>query len=167
VTDPLRTDLGADALPKFALSAVVYAERGDEILLLKRAEGSALAGQWYLPGGAVDPGETPEEAALRELHEEAGLAIDGELELIGCYPMWVYGHDFLQLSYRGRVAEGDVQISNEHEGARWVDPRDMRAFLTEEVMAEISRGDDRIDALLRHISRDLDRYLRRRAERPR
>ncbi|MGH9210622.1 MAG: hypothetical protein ACRD2C_08055 [Acidimicrobiales bacterium] len=36
-------------------SAVVYAERGDEILLLKR-RGGAMSGQWFLPGGAVGRG---------------------------------------------------------------------------------------------------------------
>lgn len=34
------------------------------------------AGQWALPGGRIDAGETPEAAALRELHEEVGLRLD-------------------------------------------------------------------------------------------
>ena len=90
-----------DAYPTpamYALSAVVYAERGDEILLLKRAEGSALAGQYFLPGGLVEPGELPEDGARRELAEEAGIEIAGGLELIGCYPIHVYGYAMLQLS---------------------------------------------------------------------
>jgi len=46
-------------------------------LLLTRRAGSlrAHAGQWALPGGRIDEGETPEEAALRELHEEVGLQL--------------------------------------------------------------------------------------------
>ena len=42
--DPLRSDLASSGYvpARYVLSAVVYAERGDEILLLKRAEGSAL-----------------------------------------------------------------------------------------------------------------------------
>jgi 8-oxo-dGTP pyrophosphatase MutT (NUDIX family) len=53
------------------------------LLLTKRA-GSlrAHAGQWALPGGRIDEGETPEQAALRELHEEVGLQL-GVDSLIG------------------------------------------------------------------------------------
>jgi len=146
----------------YALSAVVYVERGDEILLLQRAEGSALAGQWFLPGGMVEPGELPEAGARRELLEEAGLEIDGELELVGCYPMHVYGYDTLQLSYRGAIsAAGSVVISHEHDGARWVKAADMRALLTDDVLDGIATGDERILVLLRHIRTDLDRYLAR------
>ncbi|MEO6785588.1 MAG: NUDIX domain-containing protein, partial [Chthoniobacteraceae bacterium] len=137
--DPLRSDLAAssDYVPAlYALSAVVYAERGDEILLLQRAEGSAMAGQWFLPGGMVEPGELPEEGARRELREEAGVEIDGDLEIIGCYPMYVYGYETLQVSFRGRVAAGDVTISHEHDGARWVKASDMRAVLADDVIAE-------------------------------
>jgi 8-oxo-dGTP pyrophosphatase MutT (NUDIX family) len=147
---------------RYVLSAVVYAERGDEILLLQRAEGSALAGQWFLPGGMVEPGELPEDGARRELREEAGVEIDGELEIVGCYPMHVYGYDTLQISYRGRVADGaDIAISHEHDGARWAKAADMRALLTDEVIEQISQGHDRVVALLHHIRIDLDRYLAR------
>jgi len=146
----------------YALSAVVYVERGDEILLLQRAEGSALAGEWFLPGGMVEPGELPEEGARRELAEEAGLAIDGELEIVGCYPMHVYGYDMLQISYRGTVsADSTVVVSHEHDGERWVKPHDMRALLTDEVLDGMARGDARVVTLLRHIRTDLDRYLAR------
>ena len=162
--DPLRSDL-ADAGPepaRYVLSAVVYAERGDEILLLQRAAGSALAGQWFLPGGMVEPGELPEDGARRELREEAGVEIEGELEIIGCYPMQVYGYDTLQISYRGPVAAAaEVIVSHEHDGARWVKASDMRALLTDEVIHQISGGRELVTSLLRHIRIDLDRYLAR------
>jgi 8-oxo-dGTP pyrophosphatase MutT (NUDIX family) len=46
-------------------------------LLTRRAAGlRAHARQWALPGGRIDAGETAEGAALRELHEELGLALD-------------------------------------------------------------------------------------------
>lgn len=47
------------------------------VLLTRRsARLSKHAGQWALPGGAIDPGESAEQAALRELEEEVGLSLD-------------------------------------------------------------------------------------------
>lgn len=40
---------------------------------------------WYLPGGAVEPGETVVRSLDRELDEEAGLAIDGDVRLLGLF----------------------------------------------------------------------------------
>jgi 8-oxo-dGTP pyrophosphatase MutT (NUDIX family) len=144
----------------YGLSAVVYAERDGKILLLKRA-GGALAGQWFLPGGAVEHDELPEEAARRELIEESGLDIDGELELVGAYPIWVYGGDCLQLSYRGRLADGEVVVSHEHDGAMWMDPVDQRALITDEVVAALAQGNARVAALVEGVRTDLERYLAR------
>lgn len=49
------------------------------LLLTRRAGGlSSHAGQWALPGGRIDAGETPEQAALRELHEEVGLQLGAD-----------------------------------------------------------------------------------------
>jgi 8-oxo-dGTP pyrophosphatase MutT (NUDIX family) len=62
------------AKPAAALLLMFPADAQPVVLLTKRA--SALpnhAGQVSLPGGAVDPGETMEEAALREAEEEVGL----------------------------------------------------------------------------------------------
>jgi 8-oxo-dGTP pyrophosphatase MutT (NUDIX family) len=145
---------------QYFLSTAVYAERGGQILLLKRA-GGAMAGQWYLPGGAVEDDELPEEGARRELREEAGIEIEGDLEMIGAFPMWVYGGHCLQLTYRGRAADGDVVLSHEHHGARWVDAAGMREGLTDDFVAALAAGDERVGALVRHIRDDLDRYLRR------
>ena len=59
------------------------------MLLTLRAAGlRAHRGQWALPGGRCDAGETPVEAALRELHEELGLELGPEdvLGLLDDYP---------------------------------------------------------------------------------
>ena len=53
-------------------------------VLTRRSDGlRSHGGQWALPGGRVDEGETLEEAALRELVEEVGLALDGDT-VLGC-----------------------------------------------------------------------------------
>ncbi|HEY8360043.1 MAG TPA: CoA pyrophosphatase [Ramlibacter sp.] len=58
------------------IPAPVGWSRAAAMLLTRRAAGlSAHGGQWALPGGRIDAGETPEAAALRELHEEVDLAL--------------------------------------------------------------------------------------------
>jgi 8-oxo-dGTP pyrophosphatase MutT (NUDIX family) len=81
------------ALKRAAVAIVLVeadaAQSGTALLLTLRAAGlRAHRGQWALPGGRCDEGETPVTAALRELHEELGLALGPQdvLGLLDDYP---------------------------------------------------------------------------------
>ena len=87
----LREKVGTDLL--FMPSVASLIEDGEgRILLVRHVEG-----RWMLPGGAVDPGERPAEAARRECLEEAGVEIE-PLRILG-----VYGGP----EYRVTYANGD------------------------------------------------------------
>jgi 8-oxo-dGTP pyrophosphatase MutT (NUDIX family) len=54
------------------------------LILTRRAGGlKNHAGQWAFPGGSIDPGESPEQTAFRELEEEVGLSLPAD-QLLGC-----------------------------------------------------------------------------------
>jgi 8-oxo-dGTP diphosphatase len=72
------------------------------VLTQKRAAGVHQGGTWALVGGAIDRGEGPIEAALREAHEEAGLAPD-TITVLGTIP----GADHGSWTYTYVLAEGE------------------------------------------------------------
>ena len=58
--------------------AVALVDEAGRILLQQRRRGSEHGGLWEFPGGKVDPGESPQIAAVREIEEELGLCLDAE-----------------------------------------------------------------------------------------
>ena len=62
-----------DPLPMVLVVAGALVDADGRVLIARRPEGKRMAGLWEFPGGKVAPGETPEEALIRELHEELGV----------------------------------------------------------------------------------------------
>lgn len=103
------------------VAVALYNETGD-ILLAQRPEGKALAGLWEFPGGKVEPGETPEAALVRELHEELSIMVnETELE-----PLTFASHTYpdfhlLMPLYRCHTWSGEVR-PREGQSVAWVPP---------------------------------------------
>jgi len=111
--------------PRPALTADVVALApldGVRRVLLIRRGNEPFSGQWALPGGFVDEGERPIDAARRELAEETGLHFRGALDLVGVYgdP----GRDprgwTVSAAYRA-LLEAPVQVAGSDDAAeaRW------------------------------------------------
>ncbi|WP_425616521.1 (deoxy)nucleoside triphosphate pyrophosphohydrolase [Anatilimnocola sp. NA78] len=81
-------------LTQIAIAVVQY---NDRFLIGQRPEGVALAGLWEFPGGKIHPGETAEDAAVRECLEETGLVV----EPLFPYPQHqhAYAHATVQLHF--------------------------------------------------------------------
>ena len=75
--------------PQVGVGVAIW--RGDEVLLVKRGT-EPRAGQWSLPGGRQQPGETVREAAIREVIEETGLTVT-PATLIDVVDSITYGED--------------------------------------------------------------------------
>jgi 8-oxo-dGTP pyrophosphatase MutT (NUDIX family) len=79
-----RQALPDDGRRRAAVAQVLLADdEGRACFLITRRAATLRkhTGQWALPGGRLDPGETAEDAALRELREEVGLTLDGSAVL--------------------------------------------------------------------------------------
>jgi 8-oxo-dGTP diphosphatase len=92
---------------------------GDRLLAARRREPPELAGGWELPGGKVDPGETDEEALIRECREELGVGIR-LLETVG--GEWPLGETATLRVWTAEVVDGVARALDDHSEVRWLAP---------------------------------------------
>jgi ADP-ribose pyrophosphatase YjhB (NUDIX family) len=120
----------------------VAVERG-KFLLIKRGI-PPKKGYWGCPSGFVESGETPEEACLRELWEEAGVSgeIHRLIRVARLSDEEMYG-DMLAVSYLVRITGGTPRAGDEVEEVRFHTPGELPAYLAanlSDVIREIERG---------------------------
>lgn len=118
----LRKHIGHELLMLPGASVVVVNEAG-EILLLRRAD----TGDWSVPAGAIDPGEQPADAAIREAYEEAGVKIElDRLAGVALHPVTYPNGDqcqYLNVWFRGRPVGGSPRpLDGEALEVRWFPP---------------------------------------------
>jgi 8-oxo-dGTP pyrophosphatase MutT (NUDIX family) len=104
---------------------------GLRLLVLRRAQGTRCTGAWEVVHGRVEPGERPEEAAVREVREETGLSIE-RLYNLTCQPFYLHRLSTVQMAvvFVAFVGKGDVTMSAEHDQAEWLAPDEASEVLS-------------------------------------
>ncbi|MET3435686.1 (deoxy)nucleoside triphosphate pyrophosphohydrolase [Sphingomonas sp. 1185] len=113
------------ARPLFPVVAAALVDGEGRVLLQQRPAGKTLAGLWEFPGGKLEPGESAEEALVRELHEELAIAVDpAALEPAGFATEILPDRHLLLLLYVIRRWSGEP-VALEADGLVWRMPEAM------------------------------------------
>ncbi|MFC9516687.1 (deoxy)nucleoside triphosphate pyrophosphohydrolase [Nocardiaceae bacterium NPDC056970] len=95
--------------------------RDGRLLLAQRTRPPELAGLWELPGGKVEPGESPSAAVRRELREELGVEVTAGERIGADVPL---RGGLVLRAYRADLVSGTPQALD-HAALRWVDAREL------------------------------------------
>ncbi len=132
LTDAER--LGVDPHQRVAAYAVVVAD--DRLLLTQLAGYTGAEGRWNLPGGGLDPGESPTDGVVREVAEETGQVVD-EVRLVdvmtqhwvGRSPRGLEDYHAVRLLHTARCERPTRPVVHDVGGstsdARWVPLHDL------------------------------------------
>ena len=102
--------------------AAAIIKDGDRIFATQRGQGEYKDG-WEFPGGKIEPGETPEEALIREIREELKTLISAD-EYLCTVSRDYSGFHLVMHCYICSVIEGALTLT-EHEAARWLAPDEL------------------------------------------
>ncbi len=114
----------AGAAPRVPCVGAVIKDDAGRMLLIRRGHEPGK-GLWSVPGGRIEPGETDQQAVVREVREETGLDVQcghllGAVERPGLAGSVVDIRD-----YRAFVTGGEVAAGDDAADARWVTPAEM------------------------------------------
>ena len=115
----------SEALP---VACAIIEDATGRVLIAQRPAHKHLALQWEFPGGKIEPGESPADALLRELHEELGC----QAEIVRALPS--FRHDYPALTIEmfpfvcRLAATSPAPRALEHTALRWVLPHELPTF---------------------------------------
>jgi len=109
-------------------------EDGSEprVLLIRRGQ-APLLGEWSLPGGVLECGETLRDAAVREAREETGLVVE-IVDMLGVYERVIPGDDgrvryhYVLIDFLCRPLSGDLKAASDAADVRWFTREELPAL---------------------------------------
>ena len=127
---------------------VVTREPKPRVLLIRRGQ-APLLGEWSLPGGVLECGETLREATIREAREETGLIVETG-EMLGVYERVIRSDDgrvryhYVLLDFLCRAVGGDLAAGTDAADVRW---------FTREELPSLNLAHDANDVALKGLAR--------------
>jgi 8-oxo-dGTP diphosphatase len=127
--------------PLVGVGAIIIENR--RVVLVRRGQ-QPLKGEWSVPGGMLELGETVREAAVREAQEETGLTVHPE-ELLGVFDRVIRGekgrvrYHYVLIDFLCRRISGDVLASGDADEARWFTREEAAKLALAEDTAEVIR----------------------------
>ncbi len=115
--------------PLVGVGAVIVDDRHEDhfndhrVLLIRRGQ-APLLGEWSLPGGVLECGETLRQAVVREAGEETGLVVETG-EMLGVYERVIRGDEgrvryhYVLIDFLCRPVGGDLQAGSDAAEVRW------------------------------------------------
>jgi 8-oxo-dGTP diphosphatase len=131
------------ARPIVGVGAVIF--DGDRVLLVKRGH-EPLKGEWSLPGGRVELGETLEDAVAREILEETGLEVTvgpvvEVLDRVRLAPDGRVEHHFVIIDYLCYRQGGSLAHASDADDVQWVDVARLANYrVSEQAVAVIAKA---------------------------
>jgi 8-oxo-dGTP diphosphatase len=116
--------------PLIGVGAVIVRE--NRVLLIRRGQ-APLLGEWSLPGGVLECGETLREAVVREALEETGLVVESE-EMLGVYERIIpddqkrVRYHYVLLDFLCRAVGGDLKAGSDASDVRWFAQEELPAL---------------------------------------
>jgi 8-oxo-dGTP diphosphatase len=110
------------------VAGVIWNEAG-QVLLIRRRN-PPRAGQWSLPGGKLERGESLHQALRREIREETGLEVEilglaGVAEIADDRALGGSGRQYVLIDYGTRVRAGTARAASDAAEAAWFGPDDL------------------------------------------
>lgn len=115
-------------MPDIHVSAAVIVDDEGRVLVVRKKETS----RFMQPGGKPEPGETPAQTLIRELHEELGVLLDeADLEPLGTFVSEAAnepGHRVVAEAFSTSIDPAEVAVQAELAELRWITPADAQSL---------------------------------------